>query len=285
MMSVYMFPGQGSQKVGMGSEVFAEFPAYVEEANGILGCSVEELCIQGPQGRLSQTQYTQPALFVVCALMYLQKVQTSPKPDYVLGHSVGEYAALFSAGCFDFATGLQLVKKRGELMSQAQGGGMAAIISLSPEKISQLLLENHLDGVDIANYNSPTQIVISGIKVDIESAVRVLENEARMCIPLNVSGAFHSRYMLHARDEFAEFISQFQFSNTTIPVVSNVTARLYDQSNIANNLISQINSSVRWVESIEFLLNQGQSDFLEIGPGTVLTSLVRQIRQAQESRV
>lgn len=287
-MSVYIFPGQGSQEQGMGQALFdevAEFTMWEPEIEARLGYSMRQLCLDNPDGRLKQTQYTQPALYVVNALHYLKKVaETGQKPAYVAGHSLGEYNALLAAGAFDFMTGLRLVQKRGALMAQAQAGGMAAVIGLGPEQISAALQANGLTGIDMANYNAPSQTVISGPAAEIGQAEAVLnEAGARLVIPLQVSAAFHSRLMEPAAAEFAEFLAPFEFKAPAIPVISNVTARPYppDQptQTITKLLVKQITRPVQWTDSIRYLLGQGETDFEEIGPGTVLTGLVRRIRQ------
>ena len=164
-MTTYVFPGQGSQARGMGKDLFSAFPNEINAANQILGYPIDKLCLEDSQDQLNKTNYTQPALYVVNALSFLKKMQeTGTKPDYVAGHSLGEYNALFAAGVFDFETGLRLVQKRGELMSQANGGGMAATVGLKHDNIETLLQKGNLETVSIANYNSYTQIVISGPK-------------------------------------------------------------------------------------------------------------------------
>src|SRR5437762_401122 len=178
-MTVFLFPGQGSQRKGMGNTLFDEFKEAIASADEILGYSIKELCLHDPHQQLGKTQFTQPALYVVNALSYLKKMkETGQAPDYVAGHSLGEYSALFAAGAFDFETGLRLVKKRGELMSQAIGGGMAAVIGFTLEQVDQVLKECGLTGIDIANYNTPTQIVIAGLKADIVSAKPFFEAKA-----------------------------------------------------------------------------------------------------------
>lgn len=276
-----MFPGQGSQKKGMGDGLFDEFKELTDKADLILGYSITQLCREDPDKKLGETLYTQPALFTVNALMYLKKIkETSKKPDYVAGHSLGEYSALFAAGVFDFETGLRLVQKRGELMSQASGGGMAAIIGLSGEKVDAIIRERNLNTISIANYNGLSQIVISGPRKDIDSARTLFEESgARMYIVLPVSGAFHSQYMNEAKEVFATFLEQFPFSEPTIPVISNTYARPYEHDRIKVTLTNQITCSVQWVESIRYLMGCGEMSFEEIGPGAVLTNLVRQIQK------
>ena len=280
-MITYVFPGQGSQIKGMGGPVFDEFRELTAEADEILGYSIKKLCMEDPNMNLSQTQYTQPALYIVNALSYLSRIEKDgKKPNYVAGHSLGEYDALFAAGAFEFATGLKLVKKRGELMSGATGGGMAAVIGLNAAQIADVLAQNNLQSIDIANYNSPTQIVLSGLKTDIERAQPIFEKvtNVQLFIILKTSGAFHSRYMEEARREFEVFINTFEFFPMTIPVISNVHARPYKQSDIKQNLIEQITHPVKWTESIRYLMGFEGMEFAEIGSGNVLTGLIRRIK-------
>ncbi|MCW8407770.1 ACP S-malonyltransferase [Legionella sp. PATHC035] len=276
-MTIYMFPGQGSQAKGMGIELFSYFPEQIKQADEVLGYSIKELCLEDPKQQLSHTEYTQPALYVIEALSFLARAAEEPMPEYLIGHSLGEYAALFAAGAFDFITGLKLVQKRGELMAQASGGGMLAVINLTEDRIKFLLKVNGLDSVDFANFNSPKQIVLSGPAVDIAKANELLASEALMCVPLKVSGAFHSRYMQSAADEFAKFIAPFQFAPLQSQVLANVSSEPYSDNTVKDNLVKQITHPVRWTETIRYLKNQGETVFIEVGPGNVLTRLVAQI--------
>ncbi|ACL75226.1 ACP S-malonyltransferase [Ruminiclostridium cellulolyticum] len=283
-MVAYVFPGQGSQAKGMGGELFGEFSYITKEADEILGYSIKELCLEDPKEQLGQTQFTQPALYTVNALCYLKKLQeTGEKPDYVAGHSLAEYNALFAAGVFDFKTGLRLVKKRGELMSQASEGGMAAVIGLTEEKVKEILQNNNLTSIDIANLNTPTQIVLSGLKDEIENAMPIFKAAgARNYVVLKVSGAFHSRYMEPSRKMFEEFIEQFEFNDIQIPIISNIHARPYKKEAIKINLVEQITHSVKWTETVRYLMGKGVAEILQIGPGTVLTGLIRTIQRESE---
>lgn len=284
-MITYVFPGQGSQSKGMGSTLFDEFKELTAQADEILGYSIKKLCIEDPYSDLGRTQFTQPALFVINALSYLKKVQDiGKKPDFVAGHSLGEYSALFAAGAFDFETGLKLVRKRGELMSLTTGGGMAAVIGLNEEQVATVLKENNLSAIDVANYNTPYQIVISGHKEDIDNARPVFEaiKDVKMFTPLNVSGPFHSRYMSEARKEFEKYLDTFNLYSLSIPVISNVYARPYKQEMLKMTLAEQINNSVKWTESIRFLMGKGEMEFEEIGPGKVLTGLIQRIKREAE---
>jgi len=286
-MITWVFPGQGSQEKGMGATLFDDFAELIAQADDILGYSIKELCLEGPQRQLNQTQYTQPALYVVNALSYFKKLeQTGKQPDFVAGHSLGEYNALLAAGGVDFATGLKLVQKRGELMSQAQSGTMAAVMNLSADKLNAILTENGLTEIEIANYNSPSQLVIAGNKDDINRVYDIFEPmDSVRCVVLNVSAAFHSRYMQPAQQEFEQFLSQFEFAELKIPIISNVTASPYQQTAIAANLAEQITHPVNWVDSIRYLMGQAEMVFEEVGPGKVLTKLVAKIQKEAEPLV
>lgn len=280
-MIAYVFPGQGSQRKGMGGSLFEEFRELTDKASTVLGYSIRELCLDDPDGHLSDTRYAQPALYTVNALHYFKVTEeTARHADYLAGHSLGEYNALLAAGAFDFETGLRLVQKRGELMGRAAGGGMAAVIGLAEETIRAILEEHAFHDLTIANYNSPSQLVISGPRADIDRAGLVFESAgARLYVPLRVSGAFHSPWMNDAGAEFAAFLTGFQYSPLTVPVISNVHARPYGPSELIENLVQQITRPVRWTESIRYLLARGKMEFEEIGPDRVLTGLIRAIRR------
>ncbi len=279
-MTIYIFPGQGSQHKGMGSSLFSEFPEFTKKADDILGYSIQSLCLDDPLQQLGKTQYTQPALYVVNALSYYKKRREVMKePGFVMGHSLGEYSALMAAEVFDFETGLRLVKKRGELMNKASGGAMAAIIGLKAEDIQTILDKNQPINVSIANHNTRTQIVISGLREDVLRAQQLCEQAgAMLVIPLNVSGAFHSPYMRSAQEEFELFLKGFQFNTPSIPTISNYSARPYGTENISQNISRQITNPVRWTESVLYVLQAGEQEFEEIGPGAVLMGLVQRIK-------
>ena len=278
-MITYMFPGQGSQMRGMGKDLFSKFPDLTQKADSILGYSIEDLCLNDPQKELNQTQFTQPALYVVNALSYRSKIQeTGKKPDFVAGHSLGEYNALEASGGVSFEDGLKLVQQRGALMSQAPKGGMAAVMGATGEQVEKILKKYGFDTLDVANLNSPEQVVISGLKDDIAKADDCFQAAGTRYIILNTSCAFHSRYMESSKVQFEEFLKGFSFSELQIPVISNVSARTYIQSEIAENLAKQITHSVKWTESMLYLLAQGVVEFQEMGVGNVLTKLIAVIK-------
>lgn len=276
-MLAVLFPGQGSQTIGMGAELFAAYPDLVAEADAILGYSIEELCLRDPNKVLGQTQFTQPALYVVGCLSELKRRESGAKASYYAGHSLGEFCALWAAGVFDFATGLKMVQKRGQLMAAASEGGMAAILGITAVDVEHILAQ-HGAGVTIANYNSGQQTVISGAKADVDSLKEAFaaQKGARF-MPLNVSGAFHSVLMKDAQRDFAAFIAPLTFNDLVTPVIANVTAKPYTTS-LKETLAAQLASSVRWEQSMRYLLEQGVTEFVEAGPGKVLTNLLARIK-------
>jgi trans-AT polyketide synthase/acyltransferase/oxidoreductase domain-containing protein len=274
-MKAFLFPGQGSQHKGMGKKLLGDFKTLVGVADEILGYSITELCLEDPDGRLAQTQYTQPALFVVSALTHLKHFEeTNEEPAYFAGHSLGEYTALFAAGVFDFRTTLELVAKRGEVMSQAKEGGMAAVVGEGVETIATLTAEQ-APAIDVANYNSDKQVVVSGPKDSFEDFTPILEQRGFRVIPLQVSAAFHSRYMVAAREAFTAFLDTHTPQAPRIPVIANVTAEPYPEgaAGIRQRLADQITGSVRWADSMRRLRALGVDTIIEQGPGQVLTRL------------
>ena len=261
------------------ADLFDRFPELVGQADEVLGYSLKELCLEDSSDNLKNTQYTQPALYAVNVLTYLAALEDgAPKPDTVVGHSLGEYSALFAAGVYDFVTGLKLVQKRGALMSKATGGGMAALLGMDGDATKKALAELSADSIDVANFNSPRQTVISGMKEDIEEVAPKLQDMgAKRAVVLSVSGAFHSRYMQSAADEFKSFVSGCDFNAPTIPCIANCSAKPYELATIGDNMVNQIVGSVLWVDTIRQLKESGEVEFVEMGPGKVLTSLVRQL--------
>lgn len=280
MKTVYTFPGQGSQYRTMGYGLFDQFPEQITQANQVLGYDIAELCLRDPLRVLNQTQYTQPALYTVNALTYLERMaRGATPPDILAGHSLGEYSALFAAGAFDFITGLKLVQKRGQLMSLASRGAMAAVLEINLADIERILAESGFQHVEIANINALQQCIISGAYDEVVALeTRFLDAGARF-VQLNVSAAFHSRFMSDTENAFADYLTAFTFHPLSIPVVSNVTARVYPTTDYQSLLTRQISSPVRWYESISWLLAQGCDDFIEVGPGDVLTKLHRRIAE------
>lgn len=280
MLTVFGFPGQGSQFRGMGGDLFSEFPNYVRRADAVLGYSIEDLCLNDTGNRLSSTVYAQPALFLVNALTFLKRRSCGHyQADIYLGHSLGEYSALFAAGVFDFETGLRIVQKRGELMGRARSGSMAAIIGLDAASIRQVLDNFGLHGIDMANYNTPNQTVVAGSLDSLTDAERAMEQAGATFVPLNVSAAFHSRFMQFMAEEFAEFLGSYAFRSPDRPVIANVDARPYCDDDIAGKLVDQISNPVRWVDSIDYVLAEEPITFEEIGPGQVLTGMVTTITE------
>lgn len=280
-MKTYMFPGQGSQARGMGGDLFDAFPELTAKADAVLGYSIKELCLEDPRRELGKTQFTQPALYVVNALSYYKRIQdTGETPDYLAGHSLGEFNALLAAECFDFETGLKLVKKRGELMSEATQGAMAAIVNATRDQIEALLKEKGLVNVDIANYNTPLQIVISGPTADIAACQEIFQFDRVMYVPLNTSGAFHSRLMIPAKQKFEAFLKKRKFSKPKIPVIANLTAKPYPNGAVVEYLSKQISSTVLWSDTIHHLMSLSDAmEFVEIGHGDVLAKMILKIKQ------
>lgn len=274
-----LFPGQGSQSEGMGSELFGSFPELTSLASEVLGYDLPRLCTENPDGLLDDTRFTQPALYVVNALSYENSLRKGePEGDFLLGHSLGEYNALLAAGAFDFETGLKLVVKRGELMARAGGGAMLAVVGSDEDALRDLLSPEEFAELDVANLNTPTQNVLSGPDEAIAHAQRLLEERGTRVARLRVSAPFHSRYMEPARDEFEAFLKGFRFAPLRKTVIANVTARPYEDHDVARTLSDQISGPVRWLESVRRMLTHvSPGDWREAGHGGVLTRMMRQI--------
>ena len=283
-MSAWLFPGQGAQRKGMGGELFERFPRLTAQADAILGYSLRAQCLDGAEPGLSDTRYVQPALFVVNALSQLALAGDRARPRFLAGHSLGEYNALFAAGCFDFETGVRLVAKRGELMGQAAGGGMTAVLGVDPAKLERLLLEAGLDDLDLANRNSAEQVVLSGPLESLRQVRAVVSGSGGRCVPLRVSAPFHSRYMAAAAAEFGEFLRGIPLADPGVPVIANATGALYPPGGVTELLTRQIREPVRWWESMSLLIEHGVDDVLEVGPGRVLSDLWTAIRRQPSPR-
>jgi len=278
---VWVFPGQGSQLKGMGADLFGRYPELVAQADEVVGCSLRRLCLEDPDRQLDQTEYTQPALFVVSALSYLSRREQEGAPaSCFAGHSLGEFNALFAAGAFDFATGVALVRRRGQLMAQAPKGAMAAVVGLGEERVRALLAGSGLAHVDVANVNSPGQVVVSGAYDEIERSEALFTGAGARFMRLKVSAAFHSRLMREVEQAFAAFIAEVSFRPLTAEVIANCTARPYPETDYRSLLVRQISAPVRWYESMSWLLARGEVALTEVGPGDVLTKLQVKIRQS-----
>jgi malonyl CoA-acyl carrier protein transacylase len=264
----------------MGGRLFAEFPDLTRTADSILGYSIEDLCLRDPRGELNLTQFTQPAVYTVNALSYLKKIREgAPLPDMLAGHSLGEFNALLAAGCFGFEQGLEIVKKRGELLGNVSGGAMAAIMDASHETIQSILTEQNALTIDIAIHNSPMQSVISGRKEDLTRIEPYFRNRGILYYPLNTSGAFHSRYMKPVSDAFGEYLASMTFSPLQRPVIANVSARPYENTSVISNLVDQLTHPVLWSQSMQRLLDVDGMQFEEIGGTDVLTKLLSRVME------
>jgi [acyl-carrier-protein] S-malonyltransferase len=271
--TAYVFPGQGSQALNMGIDLL-DIPsakAKFDQAEEILGWSVSDIC-QNDEARLSRTLYTQPCLYVVESILADLLLEKGQKPDLVAGHSLGEYIALYVAGVFDWTTGLKLVKRRAEIMDNAAGGMMAALLNFDREQLEKVIAET--PDVVLANDNSPAQVVISGTPEAVEF---VMSNvKAKRAVPLKVSGAFHSHLMKTASQEFQEILDGIVFQTAKVPVSSNVDpVPATDAEVLKQRLIQQMTGSVRWREISLQLPENGITKVVEIGPGNVLTGLIK----------
>lgn len=287
----FIFPGQGSQSVGMGLGLSESYPAARDifaQADRILDRPLSRLMFEGPEAELLPTVNTQPALYVASVAAYSVLISETPlRPDAVAGHSIGEYAALYAADVFDFATGLGLVARRAEAMQSAAseaGGAMAAVLGLTAEAVRDICLETEASGagiVDPANYNSPGQVVISG-EADAVDAASVLAKErgAKKVMRLNVSGAFHSRLMAKAAAAMEGVLADAALKAPSVPIITNVTADYTgDAEEIRRNLSAQIDHPVRWEETLLKLSADGFDRFVEVGSGSVLSGLVKRTLQ------
>lgn len=280
----FLFPGQGSQAVGMGKDLYDNFESakqVFDEADKVLGKSVTTLCFEGPDEALKQTVNTQPCIVTmsIAALAALRS-QIDIKPDYVAGHSLGEYCAMYAANVMSLETTLKAIQKRADLMGATKGGAMAAVLNAPEGALEEALKEaSQIGYVDVANYNSPAQVVITGDEAAVAKAGElILAKGARRVVPLAVSGAFHSKFMENAGHEFENFVSTLDLNNAEIPVVTNVDAEPTTQgADFRVKMPKQIYSSVHWTQTIQKMASDGVEIFIEIGPGKVLAGLNKKI--------
>jgi len=286
MSTAYVFPGQGAQAVGMGKDLSSHASAQrvFAEADQVLGFSLSSLMFEGPKPELDDTVNTQPALYTMSVALY----ECLPKSDpaFLAGNSFGEYAALYVSGVFDFADGLKLVRTRGRLMKAAgelAPGGMAAIIGLDDSVVRDICAQ--VGGVQVSNYNTLGQVVVSGTKEAVAAAMAAArERKAKLVTALDVSIAAHSALMQPAVAEFAGAVNATAMREPRVPVVANVTARpLTTIDAIRAELVAQLTSAVQWTQTIEYLVAQGVDTFVEIGSGKVLTGLIK--RSAKNARL
>ncbi|MDZ7264492.1 MAG: ACP S-malonyltransferase [candidate division KSB1 bacterium] len=284
----FLYPGQASQYVGMGKDLYNKFALAKEIfaiANRQMGFDLSAVCFEGPEEQLKQTRITQPAIFVHSVLVTRLLAQKNIIPDMAAGHSLGEYSALVAADAMSFEDGLTVVKHRGELMQEAgekQPGTMAAIVGLPYDQVVTICKQAAGAGVvTAANINSPLQIVISGSLDGVAAAVQLAKEQgAKKTIPLVVSGAFHSPLMASAQEELKRILEKIEIRSARFPVFANVTARPVTRpEEIRTLLYQQLTQPVRWVETIENMIAAGATDFYEVGPGDVLAGLNKRINR------
>ena len=288
----FLFPGQGSQSVGMGRELFDNYSVArrtFEEADDALGFAISELCFNGPEEQLKLTEFTQPAIFTVSIAAQRVLAEKGVSPSYVAGHSLGEYSANVAAGVLSFADAVRTVRSRGQFMQEAVPAGqgaMSAILGMSSEDAAKACADAAAETggvVSPANFNSPEQTVISGDAAAVGRAGELCkERGAKKVVALAVSAPFHCALMQPAQDRLAPLLRGIAFSDAAVPVVVNVDAAIAgDAEGLRDALIRQVTGSVRWVESMRVLIEQQPTHCIEVGPGKVLCGLMRQIDRGQ----
>lgn len=282
--TAFIFPGQGSQSVGMGKDLYENFEAaknIFDKADKILNKDISKICFEGPDEDLKQTINTQPAILTTSiAALEALKSELNIQPTFVAGHSLGEYGALYESGVLTLENALKLIQKRAESMSEAKGGAMAAVLGIDDAKLLECLKEASAAGyVSVANYNCPGQIVITGEDAAIKKAAELLSAAgAKRVIPLAVSGAFHSELMKGASESFATYLNDFDLNDAKIPVITNVDAEITTEAkDFKSKMPQQIYSSVYWTQTIQKMIEEGVDTFIEIGPGKVLAGLNKKI--------
>ena len=281
----FIFPGQGSQAVGMGKDLYENYEsakAVFDTADRVLGKSVSTLCFEGPEDALKQTVNTQPCIVTMSiAALEALKSEFDVTPAYTAGHSLGEYCAMYASGVMSLETALKAIQKRADLMNEsATGGAMAEILNATEEQLQAGLAEGSKVGyVDVANYNSPAQVVITGDENAVKAAGDyMLANGVRRVVPLAVSGAFHSKFMEKASEGFREFASSLDLNDASFPVLTNVDAQpTTSAEDFRAKMPKQICSSVYWTQTIQKMAADGVDTFIEIGPGKVLAGLNKKI--------